>query len=378
MLLVSERLAQLGGALGSSARDRARRALYQAQCNCAYWHGLFGGLYLNALRHAVFSRLIEADAILDGAAGAAAISCERSDYDCDGQEEVVVATPDLALFLKPAAGGALAEVDYKPARFNILNTLARREEAYHRPQAPDTGAPERVATIHDRAAALTPALAAALAADRHPRYAFLDHVWAPDTTLDRLLAAEPTDAVDLAGAAYRVVATEERAAGVLVHLRWENAAAGLRIEKTYRVARERARLEVGYLLANLAPEPAALWFAVEVNLTLLAGDAPDRYYTARDARGPLVLTDTRMASRGEHADVVEVRLVDRAFGFETVLTPSAPIAWWRMPVETVSRSEVGYERTFQGSALFFHRRLAVAPAATAALAFALELRLLAA
>ena len=32
----------------------AKVALYRAQCNCPYWHGLFGGLYLNYLRDAIY------------------------------------------------------------------------------------------------------------------------------------------------------------------------------------------------------------------------------------------------------------------------------------------------------------------------------------
>ena len=42
--------------------DHARRELYRAQCNCGYWHGLFGGLYLNYLRDAVYHHLIDAEA----------------------------------------------------------------------------------------------------------------------------------------------------------------------------------------------------------------------------------------------------------------------------------------------------------------------------
>src|SRR5262249_54520419 len=41
--------------------ERGERELYRAQCNCSYWHGLFGGLYLNYLRDAVYHHLIEAE-----------------------------------------------------------------------------------------------------------------------------------------------------------------------------------------------------------------------------------------------------------------------------------------------------------------------------
>src|SRR5437879_5697104 len=39
----------------------ARRAIGRAQCNDAYWHGVFGGLYLPHLRHAIWRHLALAD-----------------------------------------------------------------------------------------------------------------------------------------------------------------------------------------------------------------------------------------------------------------------------------------------------------------------------
>ena len=66
MVWVSDKLARAEREAGhpSTRRARARsraRELYRAQCNCAYWHGLFGGLYLNYLRDAVYRHLIEAE-----------------------------------------------------------------------------------------------------------------------------------------------------------------------------------------------------------------------------------------------------------------------------------------------------------------------------
>ena len=57
-----ERAEQKLGPGGGHALDHARRELYRAQCNCGYWHGLFGGLYLNYLRDAIYRHLIEAEA----------------------------------------------------------------------------------------------------------------------------------------------------------------------------------------------------------------------------------------------------------------------------------------------------------------------------
>ncbi len=59
MLAISRTLRE--GPAPAEARDH----LLQAQCNCAYWHGLFGGLYLGHLRHAIHQHLIAAEELLD-------------------------------------------------------------------------------------------------------------------------------------------------------------------------------------------------------------------------------------------------------------------------------------------------------------------------
>src|SRR5262249_35408365 len=52
MMMVSRRLQ---AALDSGARgelvEQARTALYRGQCNCSYWHGAFGGVYLPHFRN---------------------------------------------------------------------------------------------------------------------------------------------------------------------------------------------------------------------------------------------------------------------------------------------------------------------------------------
>ena len=47
--------------LPADVLDRARDHLYRGQCNCPYWHGAFGGIYLPHLRNAIYSHLIAAD-----------------------------------------------------------------------------------------------------------------------------------------------------------------------------------------------------------------------------------------------------------------------------------------------------------------------------
>jgi alpha-amylase len=98
-------------------------------------------------------------------------------------------------------------------------------------------------------------------------------------------------------------------------------------------------------------------FGIELNINLLAGDAPDRYY---DIRGHQ-LEDRKLASVGELQNVSEIQLIDEWVGIKVVLKTDRNFNLWRFPVETVSLSEGGFERIFQGSCLLLYWPLDLEP-----------------
>ncbi|HXI09662.1 MAG TPA: alpha-amylase/4-alpha-glucanotransferase domain-containing protein, partial [Thermodesulfobacteriota bacterium] len=109
MLIVSRALE--GSAPGEPAFD----LLYRAQSNDAYWHGVFGGLYLPHLRTAAYKNIIEAESSIGGPGflpGETAVS--SGDVDADGSDEAVLRTRELNLFVAPSLGGSVVEIDFKP------------------------------------------------------------------------------------------------------------------------------------------------------------------------------------------------------------------------------------------------------------------------
>src|SRR5690606_15825077 len=112
---------------------KAQTELYRAQCNCSYWHGAFGGLYLPHLRNAVYRHLIAADSLLEQAQGRSGTwtHIEADDFNLDARKEVRIASDRLIVYLAPSRGGHLYELDIRSTRHNLLATLNRRPEAYH-------------------------------------------------------------------------------------------------------------------------------------------------------------------------------------------------------------------------------------------------------
>ena len=126
-------------ALSSLARRRgdppvARRAIGRAQCNDAYWHGVFGGLYLPHLRRAVWEQLASAERVLRRGEPPAV---ERLDQDGDGAEELWAHSARWSALVSPARGGAIEELTFLERGVNLADVLTRRREAYHTPTEGD-------------------------------------------------------------------------------------------------------------------------------------------------------------------------------------------------------------------------------------------------
>ncbi|MHB1845165.1 MAG: alpha-amylase/4-alpha-glucanotransferase domain-containing protein [Deltaproteobacteria bacterium] len=362
--------------------SEAKTELYRSQCNCAYWHGLFGGLYLNSLRHALTHSMIRAQALLDaGAHGDEPfLSVERRDYDADLEDELLVRSRELHAAIDPAEGGSLVELSHVPAAYDVSDVLSRRDEGYHdklreldRQQGETpAGANGGPASIHELAQSKEKNLSRYLVVDGYRRGSFLDRFYAKDFKLPELRAGGDGDVGDFARRRYRIDALEGAGTGQ-ASLRlsadgtvWHGGRhVPVRLEKRYGFSKDEARLTVAYRLQNRGDGPLELLFAPELNLTLLAGDNAERFYELPDGGR------ARMSFRGELGPSERLRLCECWGRFKIELSALAPFSLWAYPVETVSQSEGGFERTYQGSCLLLRTPLSLAPGGEAKLEFGL-------
>ncbi len=109
--------------------------------------------------------------------------------------------------------------------------------------------------------------------------------------------------------------------------------------------------------------PLGVVFAPELALSLLDGNSLERSYALDDRQ--LSDEERKLSSRGEWSAVRALKLVNQANLFKVELVPSAPAEVWRFPLETVSNSESGFERTYQGSVIVFRFPLRLAAGETA-------------
>jgi len=342
---VSHQLASLNSHKPSTA---VWDELYQAQCNCAFWHGVFGGLYLPHLRHAIFQHLLAAEEALTPPTGTRQ---EMRDIDFDGAPEIIWRDQSLQVIIK-SRGGAIRELDWLPGRINLTNTLQRHPESYHRKLSEVKAANEAAVSIHDQVQAKESDLDRKLFIDTYPRWSLLDHFFKSTATLRSFHRGELPER----GHFYETLFQAELAEEVLA-LQASGAVDStiIHISKNLRLSDDKLAIEI--VLKNIGERSWRGRYGVEWNFGLLAGQAPDRYYQLPDSRRePLAVL-----RRNKNLDFLEV--VNESDGFRIKLNFKKDATLWRAPIETVSMSESGFERVYQASSLLIHWPLHLVPGA---------------
>lgn len=346
MMIVSQRLDSLRAqGVRGEIMDAAQRELYRGQCNCAYWHGAFGGIYLPHLRNAIFNHLIAADNLLDQAMGkdSNSLDAEAFDFNLDGLPEVLLTNAKLNCFVSPQKGGHLYELDVRSICHNLLATLTRREEAYHaKVRQGENGEGDNVSSIHDRVVFKQEGLDQRLQFDPVRRKSLVDRFYHHDVTLEQVSRNEFEDLGDFAQGDYE--AKIRRSADRVQVQLYRDGRVGehaIRLTKGITLFKGSSTIEFTYLLENLPQE--TLHFGVELNFAGMPSGADDRYFYHGSDRERLGQLGTQMVL----SEVEDLALVDEWLGLDVKLVANRATNFWTFPIETVSQSEGGFEAVHQ-------------------------------
>lgn len=359
MLEVSQRLREARSAETTSPEtarllDEAQTHLLAGQCNDAYWHGIFGGLYAPHLRSALLRHLIQAEALLDKAQEKPAdLRVAIRDYDVDGHEEILLQHPSFAMVVRPSDGSTVSSLRFKPADIELINSLMRRPEPYHelvRQRVASVSAPpEGPASIHDRVLSKESNLDSLLRYDRYARHAFRTLVFPASRQWEDFEQLRLDENDVLARGAWKLAGGPLQAGKIEltdqahIHINGCDIVIGAQKTFTSEVSNSAWRLECQSSLLTQHPCPAPLALGIELVFNLLAPDAPDRYFLANAMRRPLEFKGEIGAPR--------LALVDEWQRVKILLDAQPQPRWWIVPIETISQSEAGFERVYQGSAI---------------------------
>ncbi len=341
MMHVSRRIASLEhlSHVDSNLLEQARDHLYQGQCNCAYWHGAFGGVYLPHLRQAVYQNLILADNLIDQASRQLDPAIEATDYNFDLSAEIRMANSHLIGWFQPACGGHLYELDIRSIGHNLLATMDRRPEAYHEQVRRGAHtADDETASIHDRVIFKQEGLDQMLIYDHTPCKSLVDHFFARNVTRQELMAGKAAELGDFVCGVYQSkVRRSPQRNQVLMTRDGQVDGRPVKITKGVTLGADETTLEIAYLLEGLPPDEE-LRFGIEFHFAGLAVDQADRYF-ADDAGQSL----GQLSESLELADCRAVTLSDRWLKLDARLGWDRPATLWTWPIGTVSGSESGFE-----------------------------------
>jgi len=340
MLYVSKMLGRSHGSAGRGLKE-AYKELYKGQCNCAYWHGLFGGLYLYHLRKATYEHILRAEKIYsDSVTAGKRPRCEITDFDADGYDEAIMQNRDIWLCVKPSSGGTIVELDVKKSSLNLLNVLTRYRELYHENMS-ETLEAEKGKELRLRRPSKSGRDIGRIPYDGYRRAMFVDHFFGEEVTLRDFEEADYDEKGDFVDSKYDFKVAK---GGDLLTMKRDGRAYGQKVKLSKEIVLKGAKLEVTYNIKNAGKSKRRFRFATEIPFIMPDADSWQYNYFL-DNEGYNIDT------RGETDDIRGMRIADAKSELAISLDSSKACSLWRFPITTFSRSEKGFEENYQGSVI---------------------------
>ncbi len=356
---LSDRIAALADSLGARENpellESARMNLYRGQCNCPFWHGAFGGLYLPHLRNAIYKNLIDADTATEALNGRPPrwVDVAADDYNLDARKEVRMSGDRLVAYLAPARGGHLYELDLRTIGVNLLATLNRRPEPYHQTVLESASASQDVDDIaflkHEGVRFKQANLDQKIAYDRWPRKALVDHFLRPETDLDEFRLGNGGIGDFVVGVYETRIRRSDSRVETVMSREGRMGDHWVRVEKTIALdSSNGSQLEITYQLSQLPPGHP-IHFAVEFNFAAMPAGQNDRYFYNGHGEQLGQLQSILSLPAG-----MRIGLVDEWLGLDASLELTQPAEFWTFPIQTVSQSEGGFELVHQSTTVVPH------------------------
>lgn len=361
-LYVSEKVQKMMGKYKADAEEE----LFRSQCNCAYWHGVFGGIYLPHLRNELHKCLIKAECFADEEfhKGEPYQEVICIDIDRDTFDEVIINTRFIQLAFSTALGGALYDLIYKPLAVNLGNTLTRREEWYHsklKHAHKKTNDQEAPSTIDSGIKTKEDGLDNYLIYDSYQRLSFIDHFLPKEASVDTFKTCSYKEIGDFIEKPYEVFTSSKDDKAVVTlskkgHISEFGQNYPVEIEKTFFTPEEGRGFQVQYWIVNNSDADLELNYGCEMNFAFISSDPAINYMETEeiidlDEVPTRTVTHIPLTEAGVLKDRETLTLTDGLRGCQVTLTFGQKADVWYFPIETVSMSEDGFEKVYQSTVI---------------------------
>jgi len=305
---------------------KQKQYLFKAQCNCAYWHGVFGGIYLPHLRNAIYENIIKGENTLYS--GITRVG--QVDIDKDGVDEYTFSGEKFKIIVDADKGGRIIGFDLKKSASNLAATFTRQKEPYHK-YITEGGKAGEMSGVHDIPKLKEPELEKYLIYDKYERYSLIDHLVEKIPTPEEINNLKFNIEKNL----LERNLTGKRFKNVL-----KLSDKKYKINKTFEYNNNSIIIQY-----DIDPTLSFPFLAIEWNLFTLSPDAPDKWFSKN---GEFI------GNAGFEGKIKgnQLSFTDKWRGFNLNFQLSEECTVVFSPLYTVNLSESGIEKIFQNSTFF--------------------------
>ncbi len=338
---IHKRLVEISLAKKELKRKDYYFPLYKSQANDVLWHGVFGGLYLPNLRNNTYKYIYECENMRYLGKKD---SVEVCDFNYDGFDDVKVVNSAFIAYFDTKHGCMMSELGLRDKLFNMQNTLKRTKEAYHikvedvieHKESATEG--DGISTIHTSNTAELAAMKREFVFDRFQKQSFIDHIVDYSFCFESFRGDTYKEYGTFCNDAYTIQNVGER---------------GFEAVSDGRIVGEHESFGA-YLVKKIDFNGKSIDFAVTLNSEChydLQYFCEFNLYFA-DVHA-LKITGVNI-EQAENLGVLEqLEIYDPYLDKKTHFAFAQPIECFCTPIDTVTQSESGFEKTNQGISLCF-------------------------
>ncbi|MFW6133961.1 MAG: alpha-amylase/4-alpha-glucanotransferase domain-containing protein [Elusimicrobiota bacterium] len=334
--------------------EKAKTYLYRSQCNCAYWHGVFGGIYLSHLREAIYNNLNKLHSIIDRTIHQNKEFIQTINYDLnrDKFQEILVNTDKLFVAINTKNGGIIEEISDKINSINYLNTLSRTKEYYHKKilkQSEDNNDSNQnngVKSIHDIEKNKNEKFIPFLVYDNYHRKNLVDHLFPENFSFDDFKnnSYKNSNTFDLKYS-YELDTSDQRT-NIKLYKETEYAGTKIKIIKNLSFYPGERKFQINLKIKNLSEELLNFKFGLEFNFSMLSEQSEGRYYFFNKEKDKIIKS---LSDEGLQQDISGFGVLDKDRNFELEINSDQNTNIVYCPVRAVTSSEGGFELTYLSS-----------------------------
>ncbi len=316
--------------------SQAKSENFKAQCNCAYWHGLFGGIYLTHLRNALYEHILASEELVCKAKKLSNVEIVTGDFRNEGSDQIFIRNKTLSLLINPAFGASISEFSNRVKKVNAFDVIARRKEAYHELLAQlneDELNNDAVKSIHDMVTVKEKGLKRYLVYDSSRRYSCKELLFSAMPSAQELMF-NTLAYTDCSHHPYTYTIHKNSiiclSSGTLLPA----------ITKTFSVHTTDPTIAVHYAITGFNGV-----LGIECNVNMLAPHVKECYYKIEG----ILPEESYLDSIGELDNITRYDIVDNNRNVTFSVQTNRPATLIRYPIYTISQSDAGFEKNFQGS-----------------------------